>query len=139
VTIKVLIIDEQPNQNDPSIDLLAKGFSVNYISFGIDLESYVQKLDPDVMIINSSKPNEEKINSYWNLRAISKAPILVLSVVDEPGIVEKVLDRGADEYLLKPVSPNLLAARINALARRAYFKKTIQSSTSSIKTTPLPR
>jgi len=31
-----------------------------------------------------------------------------------------MLDHGADEYLIKPVSPNLLAARINALARRTH-------------------
>ncbi len=121
MTIKVLIIEEQPDQTEPCNDLHGRGFSIHKTNSGKKLVNNVQELNPDVIIIDSAQPDKKKMNSYWNLHAISKAPILVLSVVDEPGIVEKVLDRGADEYLLKPVSPNFLAARINALARRAYI------------------
>ncbi len=137
MTIKVLIIEEQPNQNEPCNDLHTRGFSVQKTISGKNFVNNVRELNPDVIIIDSSQPDKKKVNSYWSLRAISKAPILVLSVVDEPGIVEKVLDRGADEYLLKPVSPNFLAARINALARRAYNRNIIQPATSNIETTPV--
>jgi len=120
MAIKVLIINERQDQNEPCIDFHPRGFSVHKINAGKMVVNDIREMKPDVIIIDSSGPDQDNGNAYWNLRAISKAPILVLSVVDKPGIVEKVLDRGADEYLLKPVSPGLLAARINALARRTY-------------------
>jgi DNA-binding response OmpR family regulator len=127
VTLKVLIIDENPKNTELYNDLPLNGFSVEKVNFGKEIDSRVQEFDPDIIIIDAYQPKGKTSNSYWNLRAICKAPILVISVVDEPGIVEKILDRGADEYLVKPVSSSLLAARINALARRRYKRKSSRS------------
>ena len=123
MTIKVLIINDQTDLQEPYDNLKTSGFEVNIIrSFNDQHNSLeaVRTTNPNVIIIDSQ--NSAGLNGSQflpNLRSISKVPILMLSVVDEPGIVEKYLDQGADEYLLKPVSTNLLTARIKALARRS--------------------
>ncbi len=58
-----------------------------------------------------------------SIRAISQAPILVLSAINKPGLITRVLDEGADDYLIKPVSSNVLLAHLNNLARRIPVKQ----------------
>ena len=50
-------------------------------------------------------------------------PILVLTTRTEPGGVIQGLAGDADEYLLKPVPPRELAARVQAQARRAWARE----------------
>jgi len=45
-------------------------------------------------------------------------PVLVLSGIDREEIIIRVLDAGADDYMVKPVSFELLLARLRALVRR---------------------
>lgn len=120
MTINVLIINDHTEISESLDTLSDTGFSVQTISTNIDYQNTLRVLNPDVIIVDSplSGPSNNKL--FPSIRSVCKAPILVLSVIDKPGIVEKVLDRGADEYLVKPVSPNLLSARIKALARRSH-------------------
>jgi len=130
VTFKVLVIDEQAEQNETSDDLQARGFIVKISDTGNSFVQKLRKFNPDVIVIDSPHKMEQKEYFYRSLRAVTNAPILVLSVVDQPGIVEKTLDGGADEYLVKPVSPNLFAARVTALARRTSSQTNQQPATS---------
>ena len=53
------------------------------------------------------------------IRAFSKIPILVLSAINDPATVAKVLDAGADDFIVKPVPSAVLIARLNMLLRRS--------------------
>jgi two-component system KDP operon response regulator KdpE len=53
------------------------------------------------------------------IREFSNIPILVLSALDKPEVVTSALDEGADDFLLKPVSMEILVAHLNKLTRRA--------------------
>ena len=52
------------------------------------------------------------------LRAISQVPVLVATARDEERDIVKALDRGADDYLVKPFGSEQLHARIRAVLRR---------------------
>ena len=45
-------------------------------------------------------------------------PVLVLSAVNNPGMVAQALNSGADDYLTKPMKSSVLIAYLNKLARR---------------------
>ena len=51
-------------------------------------------------------------------------PVLVLSAIDREDVIIRVLDAGADDYVVKPVSLNLLQARLRALVRRGTVAST---------------
>jgi DNA-binding response OmpR family regulator len=79
----------------------------------------VRNNDPDIFIIDGSDPGEKVLSICQTIRTYSGKPILVLAANSRPELVEKVLDAGADEFLLKPVSGKILAAYLNNLIRRA--------------------
>ena len=59
---------------------------------------------------------------YWceKIRRTSKAPIVFLSSRADTADVVMAVNMGGDDYIAKPVNPELLIAKIKAVLRRAY-------------------
>lgn len=53
-----------------------------------------------------------------NMRAKKLPPIIFLTGRSEEADIVRVMDAGADDYLVKPASKNLLLSRMNAVLRR---------------------
>src|SRR5262245_699794 len=53
------------------------------------------------------------------LRGVSDVPVIVATARDEESEIVRLLDRGADDYVVKPYSAAQLEARIRAVLRRA--------------------
>jgi DNA-binding response OmpR family regulator len=79
----------------------------------------VRNIDPDIFVVDGTDSGENVLSVCQTIRTYSGKPILVLAANSKPELVKKVLDAGADEYLLKPVSEKILAAYLNNLTRRA--------------------
>ena len=77
-----------------------------------------RKVDPDIYVIDGSDSGGDVLSVCQTIRTYSGKPILVLAANTKPELVQQVLDAGADEYLLKPVSGKILAAYLNNLTRR---------------------
>jgi two-component system KDP operon response regulator KdpE len=78
---------------------------------------------PDVIILDLGSPQDDEISICQEIRSTSSVPILVLAASSKPGMVEQILNAGADEYLTKPVSAKILAAHLNTLVRRSREEK----------------
>ena len=74
----------------------------------------------------------------WRDRGI-KLPVLILTARD--GVEQRIagLDAGADDYLIKPITIDELAARLRALLRRASGRAQPIGSTARSSTTRPPR
>jgi DNA-binding response OmpR family regulator len=57
------------------------------------------------------------------LRAVSDTPVMVLTARSDETEVVRLLDAGADDYMVKPIAIDLLDARIRALLRRSLNVK----------------
>jgi two-component system KDP operon response regulator KdpE len=90
---------------------------------GIDL---ARQRRPDVIILDLMMPEINGWQVCQQVREFSDAPILILTSVDTSGMIAKALDAGADDYLIKPVSGNILLAHLNNLLRRS--KITMQTN-----------
>ena len=83
----------------------------------------IRKLDPDIFVVDNSGVDEDVLITCQYIRNFSGSPILVLSSNHKPELVEMVLDAGADEFLIKPVSVNVLIAYLKTLTRRDRAEK----------------
>ncbi len=73
----------------------------------------------DVMFIDSSVGGAEVVNiMIRNIRKISDAPLIAISDTEDRVENARFLDEGADEYVVKPISPVELLCKIKALLRR---------------------
>lgn len=100
--------------------LLRWGFSVIIAEDFSDILGLFRQVRPDLILLDISLPYYN--GYYWciEIRKESQVPILFLSSHTENTDVIMAVNMGGDEYITKPVSMDVLIAKINALMRRAY-------------------
>lgn len=118
---QVLIIDDDAELvRLLRMDLEAHGYEVISATDGLEgLRMYQQHL-PDLVVLDVHLPQMDGMVVCERLRAMTNVPILMMTAlaVNEHDIAEG-LNRGADEYMLKPLGRIEFHARVRALLRRA--------------------
>lgn len=113
-------------EDDPAIarltqaQLLRWGFdTVCAEDFSRVMEAFL-RVQPHLVILDVSLPRYNGF--YWcgEIRKVSQTPILFLTSHTEDSDVIMAMNMGADEYVTKPFSMDVLIAKINAMLRRAY-------------------
>jgi DNA-binding response OmpR family regulator len=117
---KILIIDDDSAITDLVKMMLAAGpFDVSAFHSSTEGIDAIQRSQPDVVILDLLMPGEDGWLTCKEIRRFSQVPILVMSALDNPGIHVKVLEVGADDFLVKPVSKPMLVAHLKKLAWRS--------------------
>lgn len=78
----------------------------------------IQKESPDVVILDLGLPDIDGIEVIKDVRDFSSVPIIIATVRATEADIVKGLERGADEYLVKPFGQLELLARVKAVLRR---------------------
>lgn len=73
---------------------------------------------PDVVILDLGLPDLDGGDLLSMIRAISDVPVIIATARDEESEIIRLLNSGADEYVVKPFSGAELEARVRALLRR---------------------
>jgi DNA-binding response OmpR family regulator len=74
---------------------------------------------PDVVVLDLGLPDLDGREVLRMLRAVSRVPVIVATARDDEEEIVRVLDAGADDYLIKPFGAAQLEARIRVVLRRA--------------------
>lgn len=102
-------------------NLEKNGFNVQVSKDGAEAFQVAKDITPDVILLDWMLPGMSGIDVCKSLRrhqVTEDIPIIMISARGEE--VDRIsgLERGADDYLVKPFSPRELMARINAVFRR---------------------
>jgi len=119
--------------------LESNGFTVDIASRGDEVIAAVERVPPDLVILDLGLPGEDGFTVCRQLRLSYTNPILILTARDSDIDHVLGLELGADDYVVKPVEPRVLLARIGALLRRSRAtlqpeRKTLQFGRLSINT-----
>jgi DNA-binding response OmpR family regulator len=100
--------------------LREEGFDVVAIARGLPALERLERRDADAVVLDLGLPDLDGLEVLARARAGGvRAPILVLTARDAVETRVLALDRGADDYLVKPFAFAELLARLKALLRRA--------------------
>ena len=82
---------------------------------------------PDLVLLDLNTPRVDGLNVLRQIRQVSDVPVIVLS--DSTSDVDQVrgLELGADDYIVKPFSLLVLAARIRAVLRRVEMPPPLET------------
>jgi two-component system, OmpR family, KDP operon response regulator KdpE len=118
---QVLLIENGTNENENlKVTLESRGLLVRTIGLDQNEIKSPKNLDVDIIILDSGNVPLEFTETLQTIRKICPAPILVLSTINQPNVVAKTLDCGADDFLTKPYSIDVLVASIKKLTRRYH-------------------
>lgn len=94
------------------------GYVVGTAFDGSEALAMVRAHNPELVILDVNLPSQDGFQVLAELRGISQAPVIMLTVrATEEDEIEG-LDLGADDYLRKPFSPRALLARVRSHLRR---------------------
>jgi two-component system, OmpR family, KDP operon response regulator KdpE len=122
--MRILVIDDDTGMTDLLTILLTPAssevFTADSAAEGVQI---AREKHPDVIILDLIFPEQGGWEACKAIREFSNVPILILSALDNPGMVAQALDNGADDYLTKPISSGTLIAHLNKLVRRSALAK----------------
>jgi two-component system, OmpR family, KDP operon response regulator KdpE len=72
----------------------------------------------DVVLLDLGRPDVDGADVLSMLRAVSDVPVIVATARDDETEIVRLLDLGADDYVIKPFTAAQLSARIRAVLRR---------------------
>jgi DNA-binding response OmpR family regulator len=118
--MKLLIVEDEPKLNKGLVTgLQNRGYAVDFAFNGEEGEKMARWNNYDLVILDIMMPKRDGLTVCRNLRAAGKTmPILMLTAKDDTDDKVTGLDKGADDYLVKPFAFEELAARIRTLLRR---------------------
>jgi DNA-binding response OmpR family regulator len=120
--MRILLAEDDPLLGDGlRAGLRQLGFQVDWVRDGVAAERELRAEPYAAVVLDLGLPQKDGIEVLTaTRRAGLKVPVLVLTARDAVPDRIRGLDSGADDYVVKPVDLNELAARLRALVRRAH-------------------
>jgi two-component system OmpR family response regulator/two-component system response regulator RstA len=126
----ILLVEDDPRLSDLVARYLeGNGFKVTATARGDQVIAAVRERTPDLIILDLGLPDQDGLSVCKQLRGFYSNPILILTARDDDIDHILGLELGADDYVIKPVEPRVLMARINALLRRSKAPPRSEQST----------
>jgi len=119
----VLVVEDEPALSTLlRYNLEKEGFDVSEARDGEEALLQLKEAKPDAVLLDWMLPRLSGLELCRQIRrapAWRDLPVIILTARGEEGDRVRGLDSGADDYVVKPFSPNELVARLRAVIRRA--------------------
>jgi two-component system, OmpR family, KDP operon response regulator KdpE len=116
---KILVVDDEPQiRRVLRSTLAARGYVITDAKTGEEALEWVRREPPDLILLDVNMPGIGGIEACRQIRRVSSAPIIMLTVRNAERDKVLALDAGADDYVVKPFGIEELLARIRASLRR---------------------
>jgi len=99
--------------------LTERGHAVTSTPAAMTALQYLLASPPDLILLDLGLPDVSGYEVLRMMRAVSSVPVVVVTARDDEADIIRVLDAGADDYVVKPFGPGQIEARIRAVLRRA--------------------
>ena len=117
--VRILVVEDEASIAEVvSLYLKRAGYSVQIASDGRQATTIFQNQKPDFVILDLMLPHMDGLSLTRWLRDRSNVPIIMLTARREE--IDRIagLEMGADDYVVKPFSPQELVSRVRAVMRR---------------------
>jgi DNA-binding response OmpR family regulator len=116
----VLVVEDEAYVRElVSYTLQGAGYRVRSVADGEAALREVHEVSPALVVLDIRLPGIDGWEVCRQIRQESNIPILIMTALAQDESHVKGLRLGADDYVAKPFSPIVLAARVQALLRRA--------------------
>jgi DNA-binding response OmpR family regulator len=115
----LVIEDEQRIRESLATRLSERGHDVETVARALDGIERAVSGAFDAVVLDLGLPDLDGVEALRMIRAVSQVPVVVATARDDEEDIIDVLDKGADDYVVKPYSADHLEARIRAVLRRS--------------------
>lgn len=116
----ILTVDDEPRFiRLIEANLKSAGYDVLTASNGPEALDKIVNQNPNLVLLDVMMPEMDGFEVVDRIREFSNLPVIMLTAKGEEADRVEGLNRGADDYIVKPFSATELLARVNAVLRRA--------------------
>ena len=117
---KIILVEDDERLSKLIAEFLTEqSFEVICRADGSGLVQEVANHHPDIILLDVMLPGEDGFSLCRKVREIYSGPLLFMTAKSSDFDQVLGLELGADDYIIKPVEPRVLLARIHALLRRS--------------------
>lgn len=133
---QILLVEDDPEIARLLCEFLQENeFAVSCVMDGLHALRMIEKISFSVILLDLMLPGVPGLEVLDRIRRTSQTPVIILTAIGEETDKIEGLQRGADDYLVKPFSPRELLARIQSLLRRSGYRS--ESQTQRLEFQPL--
>jgi two-component system OmpR family response regulator len=139
--VRVLLVEDEPSLAETVERALRRaGFAVDVAADGVDGLHQAREFVYDALVLDVMLPGLSGLDVLRDLRSRGQwAPVLILTARDDSKDIAAALDLGADDYLTKPFSLEVLVARLRALLRRGAPERPVVLNAGDLRLDPALR
>ena len=116
----IFVVEDDPRIRSTVVrELSDRGHAVRAAGTAMDGLREIVEWAPDVVVLDLGLPDVDGTEFLKMLRGVSAVPVVVATARDDESEIVRVLDAGADDYIVKPYSVDHLEARVRAVLRRS--------------------
>ena len=120
---QIVIVEDEPSISEVvGLYLKRAGFDVTTFPDGLSAYEQLAKKLPDLVILDVMLPGMDGFSLIRSIRDRSDVPVILLTSRREESDRIAGLELGADDYVVKPFSPQELVSRVRAVLRRTQSK-----------------
>jgi two-component system phosphate regulon response regulator OmpR len=130
----ILVVDDDTRLRELLRRFLTdNGFLVSTATDAADARAKLEGLAFDLIVLDVMMPGESGLELTAALRKVDQAPILLLTAMGETENRIDGLERGAEDYLVKPFEPRELVLRIRTILRRRPVPTPVLASSGEVR------
>lgn len=114
----LLIEDDQRLARSITLFLEGQGFVIRHLADGTSIAQVLKDCDFDLVVCDVMLPGTDGFKISQQIKRHFDGPYLFLTALSDTLSQLKAFELGADDFIVKPVHPNILLARIRACLRR---------------------
>jgi putative two-component system response regulator len=123
---RILIVDDEPGNIKILANVLSQDYALSVATSGKQALDIAQIQKPDIVLLDMVMPEMDGIQVCEALKAhadTKDVPVIFVTSMSDTANEERGLEAGAVDYIIKPISPPIVKARVkihiqNYLSRR---------------------
>lgn len=117
--VRILVVEDDDDiRTGLARALTQQGVTVAAVARGGDALGRLTEFSPDAVILDLGLPDLDGADVLAMIRTLGDVPVLVATARDDESEIVRLLDAGADDYVIKPYSSAQVLARVRAVLRR---------------------
>ena len=117
--VRILVVeDDDAIRKALTRGLSEHGATVTAVSSAVEAIKALPADRPEAVMLDLGLPDLDGADVLALIRATSTVPVIIATARDDESEIVRLLDAGADDYLIKPFSAGQAMARVRAVLRR---------------------
>ncbi len=128
---RTLLVDARPSSQDRICQILRKTADITVVPQPQTALFEAAETPYELVVISTNLPDYDPLRLCSQLRSLERTRFIPLLIICEQGqndIVNRALELGVNDYVIRPIEPNELIARCNTQFRRKRYNDRLRSS-----------